>query len=209
MTTELDEDGGLTIKSSEYSHVVKTSTIKLYTGKTAEANGCNDDGLAGKVNEKNEANRCMYKFVSDIFNSNIHSTQITTHGDKYKAPRKNDACTVSVKNLKMTARGNAKWDDIFKSFTPNWKETYATKGGKITQNKAPEVCKQLLSDYKNQPSVKVAAPINDILTRLDHRILTFGGVFVSVAFLFYLRAKKQAQEDTVYSALTNSTEQEI
>merc|ERR1711953_76118 len=61
---------------------------------------------------------------------------------------------------------------------------------------------------KESESVRVAAPAN-VLTRLDNRILAFGGVFVSVAFLFYLRAKMQAQEDSVYSPLMNSTEDEI
>jgi len=63
---------------------------------------------------------------------------------------------------------------------------------------------------KKSPSVsKVATSVNDIPTWIDHRTLAFGGVFVSVAFLFFLRARKQVQEQSVYSPLMNSTEEEI
>jgi len=74
-----------------------------------------------------------------------------------------------------------------------------------------EVRTQAKSDglFNTHTSVRVAAFVNDVLARLDQRILAFGGVFVSVAFLFLLRARKQAQEDSVYIALMNSTEQEI
>merc|ERR1712062_18255 len=77
MTVELDEDGGLTIKNSEFPTFVVESNMKLYTGKWAEANGCNEDGSNPKLNKHKEANRCMYKFASDIWNSNIYGTQVS------------------------------------------------------------------------------------------------------------------------------------
>jgi len=77
------------------------------------------------------------------------------------------------------------------------------------EKKLGKEIKTIDQDLVKKTSVKVSAPVNDILTRLDHRNLVFVGVFVSVALLLFLRARKQAQEDSVHSALLNSTEQEI
>lgn len=102
-----------------------------------------------------------------------------------------------------------------------WTAHVCTTAGKFSTHfmteyecRLDELHKQVVADDPDalktiDTSVRVSAAVNDILPRPNHRILAFGGVFVLVAFLFFLRARKRAQEDSVYIALMNSTEQEI
>merc|ERR1719312_1317494 len=131
------------------------------------------------------------KQVGSLFGGHHESSKLDSQAKKAAIKKQED------EKKKMATTGTCD------SFCPHL-------GMKVTKSMENKKCNTIKPNGCSQNQCckassgrRVSAPANDILNRLDHRNFVFGGVFLSVALLLFLRARKQAQEDSVHSALLN------
>jgi len=152
------------------------------------------------------------KQVGSLFGGHHESSKLDSQAKKAAIKKQEDE-----KKKMEKKRANDLDKEIEKEATTGTCDSFCPHlGMKVTKSMENKKCNTIKPNGCSQNQCckassgrRVSAPANDILNRLDHRNFVFGGVFLSVALLLFLRARKQAQEDSVHSALLNSTEQEI